>query len=39
MVANSVYYSNVLQLIALLESDIDNQLELKKANDNVGSTH
>ena len=35
--ANSVYYSNVLELIALLESDVDSQLELKKATDNVGS--
>ena len=38
MAANSVYYSNVLELIALLESDIDSQLELKKATDNAGST-
>ena len=26
-----------LELIALLESDIDSQLELKKATDNIGS--
>ena len=38
MVANSIHYSNALELIASLESDIDSQLELKKATDNVGST-
>ena len=37
MVANSVSYSNVLDLIAILESDIDSQWELKKATNNVGS--
>jgi len=38
VVANSVYYANVLEPIVLLESDIDSQLELKKATDNVGCT-
>ena len=37
MAANSVYHSNILELIALLESDIDSQLELKKATYNAGS--
>ena len=37
VVANTVYYFNVLELIALLESDLDSQLELKKAADDLGS--
>ena len=37
MVSTSVYYSNVLEPIALLESDIDIQLDLRKATDDVGS--
>ena len=37
MVANFLHYSIVLGHFALLESDIDSQLELKKVTDNVGS--
>ena len=34
MVANYVHYSNALELITLIESDMDSQLELRKATEN-----